>query len=180
MINLNKETSLQEIKIHDYSKLYDLMSEIYPTEYSHFWLDDSSSFINNQFNKENLEKELSEKKQQYFFVIYKNEIVGILRLLLDYKMAKFPTKKTIKIHRIYLHNKVQGKGVGKLILNYVENFTKENNYNILWLEAMEKKPQALNFYKNFGFNIGDEYLYEYVLLKKEYQKMIAFYKEYIF
>jgi len=178
MIHLKKEICLQKITIDNHAQLYNLMCEIYPVEYNHFWLDDSSWYINNQYSKENLQKELEEENQHYFFIIFKNEVVGILRLLFDTKMNSFPNKKGVKLHRIYLHNKVQGNGIGKVILNYVETLVKEKNYDILWLEGMEKKPLALKFYENFGFKKGDEYLYEFDLLKKDYQKMIAVYKNY--
>ena len=178
MLQLTKNLALKTIEVHDHTTLYNLMNEIYPPEYNHFWLDDSSWYINSQYSIENLQKELSEENQCYYFVVFKDEIVGILRLLLNVKMKAFENKKAIKLHRIYLHNKVQGNGIGKAIINYVEQLTKENNYAVLWLEGMEKKSEALNFYKKLGFLKGDEYLYEFDLLKKEYQKMIALYKEY--
>lgn len=178
MIKISKHLKLQEITIDKHLVLYNLMNEIYPPEYNHFWLDDSSWYINSQYSKENLQKELLEENQEYYFVVFKDEVVGILRLLFDVRMKNFPDKKSIKLHRIYLHNKVQGNGIGKAVLNYVESVTKENNYTFLWLEGMEKKPSAIKFYEKFGFTKGDEYLYEFDLLKKEYQKMIAVYKEY--
>jgi len=178
MIHLNDYITLKEITINNHVQLYDLMCEIYPKEYKYFWKDDSLWYINNQFHKNNLQKELSEENQQYFFVIYKDEVVGILRLLFKTTIKKFPKEKALKLHRVYLHNKVQGKGIGNAILNFVEEKTKEKKHAILWLEAMEKKPLALKFYKNFGFEVLDEYLYEFDLLKKDHQKMIALYKKY--
>lgn len=178
MIYINKGINLQEITLNDHIKLYHLMCEIYPREYNHFWLDDSSWYINSQFSKENLKKELAEEKQYYYFVLYEEEVIGIVRLLFDKELEKYPAKKSVKLHRIYLHHKVQGKGIGKAVLQYIETFVKSENYDYLWLEAMEKKPLALKFYQNFGFKKADEYLYEFDLLKKEYQKMIAIYKEY--
>ena len=154
------------------------MSEIYPAEYNQFWLDGSSWYINSQYSKENLQKELSEENQRYYFVVYKEESIGIIRLLFDTAMKNLHHKKAVKLHRIYLLKKVQGNGIGKLVLQYVERLVKSENYAILWLEAMEKKPLALKFYKNFGFIEGNKYLYEFDLLKKEYQKIIAVYKEY--
>ena len=178
MISITEHISLQNITIENHAQLYDLMCEIYPPEYNHFWLDDSSWYINSQYSKENLAKELTEDNQHYYFVVYKEEVIGIVRLLFNLEMKSLPDKRSVKLHRIYLHPKVQGNGIGKAVLNYIETFIKSKNYEVLWLEAMEKKPLALKFYQKFGFKIGDAYLYEFDLLKKDYQKMIAVYKEY--
>jgi len=176
MKKLYKQVQLQNINYNDFDKLHKLMCKIYPSEYNDFWLDDCSWYINNQYSKKNIGKELQEENQLYYFVTFENKTIGILRLLIN-KPPKNTSEKYMKLHRIYLDNKYHNLGLGTIVLNKVTALAKRNNCTKIWLEAMEKKPLAINFYQKNGFKKIDEYLYEFSLLKKEYQKMIAFCKE---
>ena len=76
MIRITSNISLQPIKTNDCGLLFSLMKEIYPPAYSHFWEDDGSWYVNSQYSKEHILKELSEEKNDYYFVLFKNEIIG--------------------------------------------------------------------------------------------------------
>ena len=169
---------LEAIKLDNHQAFYNLMWRIYPTEYAHFWKNEDCNFyINNQFSKETLSKELDEEKQLYFFVVDKGEYVGVLRLKFDEYPKKLTDKKCIKLHRIYLDAKVQGKGLGTKISQFIDEVTKLNGYEFIWLNAMEKKRNAIQFYLKNGYQVFDEYPYDFNLLKEEYQQMLAMYKE---
>ena len=88
---------LREVTLENHQEFYDLMWRIYPPEYAHFWKNEDCTFyINNQFSKETLSKELKEK-QLYYFVVENNESVGILRLKFDELAAKtIDAKRVIK------------------------------------------------------------------------------------
>jgi len=178
-MKISENIFLQELQNNNYGELYELMYRIYPPEYNAFWKDDCSWYINNQYSKNNFQKELLEENQRYFFVIHNDKKVGILRLLFDENPEKISDKKCLKLHRIYLDNKIQGKGIGTAVLKQVDEIAKENNCAFVWLEAMEKKPLAIQFYQRNGYQQFDEYFYEFDLLRKDYQKMMAFHKKLI-
>jgi len=157
-----KNNFLKEITLDNHQEFYDLMSKIYPLEYAHFWKDEDCNFyLNNQFSKENLAKELLEK-QVYFFVTYDNKNVGILRLQFDVYPRKLITQRVLKLHRIYLDSSVQGKGLGSKILQIIDEIAIVNNYKYVWLNAMVKKPKAIKFYLKNGYKVFDEYPYDFV------------------
>ena len=169
---------LREVTLENHQEFYDLMWRIYPPEYAHFWKNEDCTFyINNQFSKETLSKELKEK-QLYYFVVENNENVGILRLKFD----EFPNKtidatRVIKLHRIYLDPKVQGKGLGTKTLNFIDEVARLNNYKYIWLNAMLDKPSAVSFYLKNGYKVFDMYHYDFDLIKPELRQMMAFGKE---
>ncbi|MDJ0644561.1 MAG: GNAT family N-acetyltransferase [Flavobacteriaceae bacterium] len=177
LLKISDTLKLQPISLEDHNTLFNLMLEIYPPEYKHFWEDGGAWYINSQYSKENLIKELSEPNQAYYFVLYNNEIIGILRLLFDISLDALHTKKAVKLHRIYLHQKMQGKGIGKQLIMHIESIVKQKHYEVLWLEVMQKQPQALHFYENLGFVLVDSYSYQKELLYKKYRTMYAVYKE---
>ncbi|WP_405610487.1 GNAT family N-acetyltransferase [Polaribacter sp. Asnod1-A03] len=176
MIYLSKNIQLKTILSSDSSTLFNLMKEVYPLAYSHFWKDKGAWYVNSQYSKENILKELSVKTADYYFIIFDNEIVGNFRIIWDEKLEDLSEEKQVKLHRIYLHKKTQGNGIGKKILLWLEDKCKEKGYKIIWLDAMDEQPQAFNFYKKQGYKYHSHTFLPYDLLYDKVRKMSQVYK----
>ncbi|WP_052158182.1 GNAT family N-acetyltransferase [Lacinutrix jangbogonensis] len=176
MINLNENTQLDPVTLESHSKLIKLVKRVYPPAYKHLWKNEDSSFyINNFYNPLQLQKELLVKDAEYYFIIYKNEPVGILRILFN---KPFNTiKKATYINRIYLGNEAQGKGVAKAIFEWIEMKALENKNNLLWLKAMNTQEQALKFYTKQHFKIKGKTSLDFELMHEELRGMIIMTKE---
>lgn len=177
MIILSEKLKLKEISISDYDTLYHLMKEIYPPTYHLFWSDKGSWYVNSQYTKENVLKELSQENASYYFVLYNDEIIGNFRIIWDEKLPGLLFKKQVKLHRIYLHQKVQGKGVGKQLLIWLEKIVKEKGYSTIWLDAMDEQPQAFQFYKKLGYVYHSHTFLPFEKMYVEFRKMNQLYKE---
>eukprot|EP01113_Clastostelium_recurvatum_P008123 TRINITY_DN13809_c0_g1_i1.p1 TRINITY_DN13809_c0_g1~~TRINITY_DN13809_c0_g1_i1.p1 ORF type:complete len:164 (-),score=39.58 TRINITY_DN13809_c0_g1_i1:5-496(-) len=57
-----------------------------------------------------------------------------------------------RIHKLYVHQSVQGKGYGKLLVDAVAQRAKQLGATCLELNVNRNNP-ALNFYKKLGFKI---------------------------
>lgn len=176
MIKITEELALQEILSTDVSSLFRLMQEVYPLAYSHFWKDKGDWYINTQYATENILKELATKNADYYFIVFKDEIIGNFRIIWDEKLEGLSEEKQVKLHRIYLHKKVQGNGIGKKIVFWLENIAKEKGYKIVWLDAMDEQPQAFQFYKKQGYRYHSHTFLPYNLLFDEVKKMSQVYK----
>lgn len=86
----------------------------------------------------------------------------------------FPTKDSLRIHKIYVLPEMHGKGIGKHFMVFIEQLAKEKNLNQLHLNV-NRFNNAVDFYKHLGFEtilvedneIGNGYLMEdYVMVKK--------------
>ena len=146
MIHLTNEITLQTITNTDCDQLHGLMVEIYPTAYQHFWKDAGTWYVESQYSKEQVEKELLATNAEYYFVLFKEEIVGNFRIVWDEKLAGLSEKRQVKLHRVYLHQKTQGKGIGKALLSWLEKQAVKKGYSTVWLDAMDAQPQAFEFY----------------------------------
>ncbi|TVZ56370.1 acetyltransferase (GNAT) family protein [Lutibacter sp. Hel_I_33_5] len=177
MIKISENIQLKEIKKTDCETLFQLMKEVYPLAYSHFWEDKGDWYVNTQYSKENILKEISEEKAAYYLVIYKDEIIGNFRIIWDERLEGLSQEKQVKLHRIYLHQKTQGNGIGKTILVWLEKKAKEKNYKIIWLDAMDEQPQAFQFYKKLGFKYHSHTFLPFELLHDEVRKMSQLYKK---
>ena len=152
------------------------MKEIYPLAYSHFWNDDGNWYVNSQYSKENILKELSQENAEYYFILFKDEIIGNFRIIWDDKLSNLSEEKQVKLHRIYLHPKTQGKGIGKQLMIWLEEKSKQKDYKIIWLDAMDAQPQAFQFYKKLGYNYHSHVFLPFNLMHDEVRKMSQLYK----
>ena len=97
---------------------------------------------------------MNEKNAAFYFVNFDDEAIGVLRLLFHFPYSKFPDLKATKLHRIYLNPKVVRQGIGKALVNWTKEQAGLAGDEILWLEGMDTRPEAIAFYKKMGFQIG--------------------------
>ena len=92
------------------------------------------------------------------------------------KLTGLSQEKQLKLHRLYLHPKTQNKGVGKTIISWLEAQARFKDYEILWLDAMEKQEQAFQFYKKRGYKYHAHVFLEFNLMHGSFRKMNQVYK----
>ncbi|PQB03010.1 GNAT family N-acetyltransferase [Polaribacter filamentus] len=177
MIILSENIQLKPVLSADSIALFKLMKEVYPLAYSHFWLDKGDWYVDSQYSTAHILKELSAENAEYYFVIYKDEIVGNFRFVWDEKLLGLSEEKQVKLHRIYLHQKTQGKGIGKEILAWLDEKVQQKGYEIIWLDAMDAQPKAFQFYKNRGYTYHSHTFLPFNLMLEEVRKMSQLYKK---
>ena len=179
MIQISENIQLRKILKSDSTFLFKLMKEVYPLAYSHFWKDFGDWYVNSQYSKENILKELSVENADYYFVVFNDEIVGNLRIIWDEKLTGLSEEKQVKLHRVYLHQNTQGKGIGKKLMVWLAQKAKQKGYQIIWLDAMDYQPQAFQFYKKQAFEYHSHWFLPYELMHKELRKISQLYKKLI-
>lgn len=60
------------------------------------------------------------------------------------------------LNDIVVSKKFRSQGIGKILLNHIINYTKEQNINELTLEVRQDNLPAINLYKHFNFKIIGE------------------------
>ena len=177
MIQVSEDITLIPIALKDQRQLLSLMHRIYPPAYAHYWKDDCSWYINSQYGIENLAKELNDRNSMYYFVRFRESVIGILKLIANCCYKPLPSFKAYKVHRIYLDTTVQGKGIGKQLMAFAETEARRGNYDILWLDAMDTHIQAQSFYKKLGFEKTERQLLDFPLLHDQHRPMWFMHKE---
>lgn len=177
LISITNTIQLEPISEKDTEALYQLMKEVYPQAYKHFWEDEGNWYVKSQYSKENIVKELSDLNAEYFFVVFNGERVGNFRIKWNEELSGLENYKTVKLHRIYLHSKVQGKGVGKQLLLWLEKEAIKKQYELIWLDAMDEKPQAFTFYNKMGYQYHSHCFLPFDLLHDAFRKMSQLYKK---
>ncbi len=176
ILQLSETLSLHPISLNDAEQLKQLMHRIYPPAYKHLWEDNGQWYVEETFNKGQLEKELADTKGFYYFVKFEQEIIGILRLVQDYDLTDVPALKGTKLHRIYLDPKTHGKAIGTFLMDWVAEQALKNGSKLLWLEAMDTQEQALQFYKKRGYIISSDFRLTFELMHDHLRGMHTMYK----
>jgi ribosomal protein S18 acetylase RimI-like enzyme len=173
VINISNSIQLKNITLDDHEILLHLMQEIYPHAYKHLWKhEDCDWYLNHSFNKRNLQKELTTKDTEYYFVMYNSNRVGIIRLEHNKPLNELPEKAASHIHRIYLSAETQGKGIANQLFNWAEKQAYKNGSEIVWLKAMDTQTQALRFYNKQNFVIINNYSLDFELMHKDLRGMV--------
>ncbi len=175
-MQLSETLSLRTISFADALQLKQLMYRIYPPPYKHLWKDNGHWYVEETFNEIALKKELSEPNAAYYFVAYQAETIGVLRFIHNVPLSDVPESKATKLHRIYLDPKLHGKGIGAVLMQWVKKQTIENGSQILWLEAMDTQQQALQFYKNLGYEVSSDFRLSFKLMHEHLRGMHRMHK----
>ena len=107
-------------------------------------------------------EELEEEKDNMLIAAFEDEdILGCCMLV-----EESPEK--IRLRQMAVLNDLQGKGIGRALMNFAENLARDQGYKTL---AMHARKNATGFYEKMGYKIAsDEFtevtLPHYVMEKK--------------
>lgn len=95
------------------------------------------------------EQDAEEKISYHIMAIENNRALGVARL-------QFPTPTTAQLRYMAVDTIIQGKGLGRQIVEHMENYARKQSATELFLHAREN---ATAFYKKLGYrHIEDSYL----------------------
>lgn len=176
-MKISETIHLKNILKNDLTDLRTLMERIYHPVYINYWKDNGDWYVEDLYNEDNVLQELREDNSDYFFIVFKNRIIGILRIVWNIDTHYNPNKNYVKLHRLYLDQEIQNKGIGRAVMNWLINEATQKGYTKLWLEVMEKQDQAVQFYKRLDFTKVDRVTVDFPLLYDGYRGMYKMVKE---
>lgn len=106
-----------------------------------------SGYILERFSPVNISKLISAN-----FAIVAETDFGIV----GYAIVSIPKDKKCEIETVYILPRFQGVGVGKALMDKIISSHK----NKLWLKCADYNPQALSFYRKYGFTETGETWFE--------------------
>ncbi|MGF7036656.1 ribosomal protein S18 acetylase RimI-like enzyme [Paenibacillus mucilaginosus] len=160
---LEDSRTLQEIS-------YETFNETFKDQNSP---DNIKTYLERAFNINQLEAELSHPFSQFFFVYFNNEVAGYVKVNANDAQSEVMGNESLEIERIYIKNKFQKHGLGKVLLNKAMEIALECEKKKIWLGVWEKNENAIAFYKKMGFvqtgahtfHMGDEEQIDFIMTK---------------
>ncbi len=130
-------------------------------------------FMNGQFSREKLIKEVAERGNIFLLAFDGDSAVGYAAMKEGRKFPEFNDKDSLEIARIYAVNTYIGTGVGQQLMRQCIFIAKELKKEIVWLGVWEKNPRAIAFYTKWGFEkfnehnflLGDDVQRDWLLMK---------------
>ena len=164
---------IQILTSDDAEKLSALCLKIYPQFFPYLWHDDGVWYQQRTYNPIQLKKEIENIGTQFYFVKDENDPVGYLKINTNTFLKDYPSQNGLEVERIYLLQQTQGKGLGKLLMNFAIQQAQLLQKDHLFLYVMDSSTNSMNFYKSMGFKIfGRKYL-DFPLMKEEFRGMYS-------
>ncbi len=113
-----------------------------------------------------------ENKEFYFIKDHDGNTLGMVRILKeDLLYWGKQEDKSLYVHSLIVREKFNKKGLGKTILNRIENLGREEQYKYLRLDAVSSNTKLCNYYEKQGFKkVGEKDLIK--TINNLYQKEI--------
>jgi diamine N-acetyltransferase len=140
--------------------------------------DNFKAYIAKAFTPSVVAEELAHAASVFYFLKdASGETVGYAKMRWDTSDEFFPSAsdgKALHLQRIYLLEKHWNKGYGRVLLDFCENYARQNDYTWIWLIVWFENHGAIRFYEREGwekfghkdFQFGNEIHHDFAFRKK--------------
>ena len=158
---------ISEVKTEQLSIIQDLAYKIWPSTYGEILSKIQLDYMLDKFYNLNYLQNQLENGQHFILISNENVIVGFA----SYEF-NFENSNKTKVHKIYVLPEIQGKGVGKILMDFIKNKAVEKTNSGLLLNV-NRFNKAIIFYEKYGFinvslidiEIGNGYLMQDYILE---------------
>lgn len=99
-------------------------------------------------------QELEEEKENMLIAAFEEEdMLGCCMLVEE-------SPSTVRLRQMAVLNDLQGKGIGRALMNFAENLARDRGYKVL---AMHARKNAIGFYEKMGYNVASDEFTEVTL-----------------
>ncbi len=145
MIDIQKNTDANFVSIRI------IAEEVWPITYGEILSKQQLNYMMEMmYSMASLQKQSDEKGHHFILALNDKIPVGFASYEFNYNGTA-----STKIHKIYVLSNQQGKGIGKIFIDYITYEARKNNQEALLLNV-NKNNVAIHFYKKLGFLITTE------------------------
>lgn len=104
--------------------------------------------LDKMYSTDSLQNQIQVQAHQFILANFENKSVGFA----SFNLKQSNPEKIVKLHKIYVDPSLQGKGIGKSMLQFIMHEISLKEVNYLELNV-NRQNTAIGFYKKLGFNI---------------------------
>jgi ribosomal protein S18 acetylase RimI-like enzyme len=112
---------------------------------------DLSNYLNESFSVEAIAADIASAACSFFIAFRGGKAVGYAKLRDEDPHESVTSRNAIELQRIYLVERVWGKGIGDLLLDHCLAEATAMGKDVLWLGVWEENHRGLSFYTKHGF-----------------------------
>ncbi len=118
------------------------------------------NYFEEGFSEGKLTAELNDNNAEFYFAIWKDEVIGYLKVNFGESQTELKDDRALEIERIYVLKEFHGKRVGQILFNKAIEIAKQKRVDYVWLGVWEENPRAINFYRKNGFVEFDKHVFK--------------------
>lgn len=118
-----------------------------------------SRYLSDNLSLGKLRIELYNEDSSFYFLEHDTNVIGYLKINTGSAQTENKYERCVEIERIYVLSSYQGKGTGRLLLNYALESARRMNAPFVWLGVWEYNQRAIAFYQKNGFTAFDKHLF---------------------
>ena len=136
--------------------------------------DNLNAYLEKAYNSKQLKNELLNNSSEFFFIFYKEELAGYLKININDALTEKLGDETLEIERIYIRPSFKRNGLGKYLINKAFELAVKHKKKLVWLGVWEKNKNAIAFYNKMrfihtsshSFYMGDDKQTDFIMSKK--------------
>ena len=122
---------------------------------------DLAGYIHEAFELDKIRDEIEDKSSIFFVIYLDKQAVGYAKLREDSEAYCIKNETAVELQRIYIVERVFGRGIGEILLNYCLETARRRGFKTLWLGVWEENKRAQRFYEKHGFKRVGELHFPY-------------------
>ncbi|MEQ8473805.1 MAG: GNAT family N-acetyltransferase [Marinoscillum sp.] len=154
--------SIKLVEEDELPQLLEFARENFISTYGHMNSPENMEhYLRESFTIDPFTREFNHPGSSFFVLINSdNTIIGYYKLNIGSAQTERHYPESIEIERIYVGQKLKGKGLGRKMIHHAASQAKSRNLNFIWLGVWEKNPAAISFYKKLGFVEIDTHIFQ--------------------
>jgi len=114
---------------------------------------DMDKYVAEEMNVAKITKELHDKNSLFFLAWYNGILTGYAKIRTSKIPAGLEKNKPLELERIYVLKEYHGKKIGAALMNLCLTHAIAHGHDIMWLGVWDANYRAINFYKQWGFEL---------------------------
>jgi ribosomal protein S18 acetylase RimI-like enzyme len=160
MMNALEKIEIQKATISNIDDLQIISRDTFYETFAHSTSEENMRYyLENDFSKEQLSKEIEQEHSAFYFAKLENTVIGYLKINYSGAQTELNDQKSLELERIYIGKEYYGKGVGQLLLNFALQIAKQQQMDYVWLGVWEENHRAIQFYLKNGFITFDKHVF---------------------
>ena len=115
--------------------------------------EDINKYVDEKYTRDAFADELNDLKHVYYIINCNQQPAGYSKIIFNATHFNIPIENATKLERLYLLKEFYGLKLGRELLQYNIELSRQNGQAGMWLFVWKENHRAFNFYLKAGFKV---------------------------